>query len=67
MIKNTTKTNPNYVISAYKDNCTLLAGTTIEQFDPATHDKPDFFKVTNYELTLSLKAETHNFRLPLNH
>ena len=61
MIKDTTKTNPNHVISAYKDNCALFEGPTVEQFAPATQDKPDFFKVTNYESTLSLKAETHNF------
>ncbi|MDR2909879.1 MAG: phosphoribosylformylglycinamidine synthase [Bacteroidales bacterium] len=61
MIKNTTKTNPNYVISAYKDNCAFIAGPTVEQFAPVSHNKPDFFRITHYESMLSLKAETHNF------
>jgi len=61
MIKNTTRRNPNKVVSAYKDNCAFLQGPVVEQFAPATQDKPDFFKVKDYESVLSLKAETHNF------
>ena len=61
MIKETTKTNPNKVVSAYKDNCAFIQGPVVEQFAPATQDKPDFFKIKDYESVLSLKAETHNF------
>jgi phosphoribosylformylglycinamidine synthase len=61
MIKATTRTNPNSVVSAYKDNCAFVQGPVVEQFAPATQDKPDFFKVTDYESVLSIKAETHNF------
>jgi len=61
MIKETTKTNPNKVVSAYKDNCAFMQGPVVEQFAPATQDKPDFFKIKDYESVLSLKAETHNF------
>ena len=61
MIKETTKTNPNHVVSAYKDNCAFLDGPVVEQFAPATRNKSDFFKITDYESVLSLKAETHNF------
>ena len=61
LIKNTTHYNHNRVVSAYKDNCAFLQGPVVEQFAPATQDKPDFFTVTNYESVLSLKAETHNF------
>jgi phosphoribosylformylglycinamidine synthase len=61
MIKETTKTNPNHVVSAYKDNCAFLDGPQVEQFAPATQDKSDFFKITDFESVLSLKAETHNF------
>jgi len=61
MIKKTTKTNPNHVVSAYKDNCAFLDGPEVEQFAPVTQDKSDFFKITDYESVLSLKAETHNF------
>jgi phosphoribosylformylglycinamidine synthase len=61
LIKNTTHLNRNKVVSAYKDNCAFLQGPVVEQFAPANQDKPDFFRVTNYESVLSLKAETHNF------
>jgi phosphoribosylformylglycinamidine synthase len=61
MIKATTRTNPNSIISAYKDNCAFVQGPVVEQFAPGTQDRPDFFKVTDYESVLSIKAETHNF------
>jgi len=61
MIKITTKQNPNKVVSAYKDNCAFIEGPVIEQFAPASQDKPDYFKIKNFESVLSLKAETHNF------
>ena len=61
MIKNTTKTNPNSVVSAYKDNCAFVQGPVVEQFAPATQDKSDYFDIKDYESVLSLKAETHNF------
>ncbi len=61
MIKETTKTNRNHVVSAYKDNCAFLDGPVVEQFAPGTHDKSDFFELTDFESVLSLKAETHNF------
>jgi len=61
LIKETTLANPNKVISAYKDNCAFLQGPVVEQFAPATHEKSDYFKITDFESVLSLKAETHNF------
>ncbi len=61
LIKHTTKANPNKVVSAYKDNCAFIEGPVVEQFAPATQDKPDYFKIRDYESVLSLKAETHNF------
>jgi phosphoribosylformylglycinamidine synthase len=61
LIKDTTKSNPNHVLSAYKDNCAFIQGPFIEQFAPATQDKPDFFQVKDIESIISLKAETHNF------
>lgn len=61
LIKKTTTTNPNSVVSAYKDNCAFMQGPQLEQFAPATQDKPDYFEVTDYESVFSLKAETHNF------
>ncbi len=61
MIKHTTKVNHNKVVSAYKDNCAFISGPVVEQFAPASQDKADFFKITDYDSVLSLKAETHNF------
>jgi phosphoribosylformylglycinamidine synthase len=61
LIKKTTKTNPNKVVSAYKDNCSFSQGPVVEQFAPATQDKPDYFGIRNFKSVLSLKAETHNF------
>jgi phosphoribosylformylglycinamidine synthase len=61
LIKKTTQTNPNRVVSAYKDNCSFTEGPVAEQFAPSTQDKPDFFEVKDINTVLSLKAETHNF------
>jgi len=61
LIKKTSQQNPNYIISAYKDNCSFVQGPVVEQFAPKTQDKPDFFEITDIETVLSLKAETHNF------
>jgi phosphoribosylformylglycinamidine synthase len=61
LIKLTTSANPNKVLSAYKDNCAFLQGPVVQQFAPATQDKPDFFETREIESIISLKAETHNF------
>lgn len=61
MIKKTSSVNPNTLISAYKDNVAFIQGPTVEQFVPASGDKPDFFITKEIESVLSLKAETHNF------
>ncbi|HBH25664.1 MAG TPA: phosphoribosylformylglycinamidine synthase [Cytophagales bacterium] len=61
LIRKTTNTNPNRVVSAYKDNCAFMQGPKMEQFAPSTQDKPDFFEIKDYESVISLKAETHNF------
>ncbi|WP_420578614.1 phosphoribosylformylglycinamidine synthase [Ekhidna sp.] len=60
-IKRTSKENPNYLVSAYKDNVAFIQGPKIEQFAPATQDKPDWFDTKEFESVISLKAETHNF------
>ncbi len=61
LIKKTSKENPNYIVSAYKDNVAFIKGPTIEQFAPARQDVPDYFEVKDIESVISLKAETHNF------
>jgi phosphoribosylformylglycinamidine synthase len=61
LIKLTTKTNPNTVVSAYKDNCAFMKGPVVGLFAPKSQDKPDFFEIRDVETVISLKAETHNF------
>jgi phosphoribosylformylglycinamidine synthase len=61
LIKQTTETHPNRVVSAYKDNCAFIEGPSVEQFAPETQDKADYFKISEFKSVLSLKAETHNF------
>ncbi|MCU0421047.1 MAG: phosphoribosylformylglycinamidine synthase, partial [Cyclobacteriaceae bacterium] len=61
LIKKTSRENPNYLVSAYKDNVAFIKGPRVEQFAPARQDVPDFFEVTDFDSVISLKAETHNF------
>ena len=61
MIKKTSKTNPNTIVSAYKDNVAFIAGPEVQQFAPARSDEPDFYEKKTFPSVLSLKAETHNF------
>ena len=61
MIRKTSEENPNKLVSAYKDNVAFNAGPKIEQFAPASGDKPDYFQTKEIESVISLKAETHNF------
>lgn len=61
LIKKTSELNPNKLVSAYKDNVAFNEGPVIEQFAPASQDKPDFFEIKEIKTVISLKAETHNF------
>ncbi|HYF71108.1 MAG TPA: phosphoribosylformylglycinamidine synthase [Ohtaekwangia sp.] len=61
LIKKTAKENPNYLVSAYKDNVAFIKGPAIQQFAPARQDVPDYFKLTDIDSVISIKAETHNF------
>lgn len=61
LIKKTSKENPNYIVSAYKDNVAFIKGPRAEQFAPARQDIPDYFKVEDFDSVISIKAETHNF------
>jgi len=61
LIKKTSKENPNYIVSAYKDNVAFIKGPRIEQFAPGRQDIPDYFKIEDFDSVISLKAETHNF------
>ena len=61
MIKETSKQNPNDIVSAYKDNVAFIKGPKVEQFAPKRADIPDYYATEDYESVISLKAETHNF------
>lgn len=61
LIKKTSLTNPNGLVSAYKDNVAFVKGPKIDQFYPINPEKPDYFTIKTIDSVLSLKAETHNF------
>ena len=61
LIKKTAKEHLNFIVSAYKDNVAFIRGPVIEQFAPATQNRPDFFVIKDIHSVISLKAETHNF------
>ncbi len=61
LIKNTSKENPNGLVSAYKDNVAFVKGPKVTQFAPAKPDVPSYFQEKEIETVISLKAETHNF------
>jgi phosphoribosylformylglycinamidine synthase len=61
LIKKTSETNPNDIVSAYKDNVAFIKGPLVSQFAPGKADRPDFYRETEFESVISLKAETHNF------
>jgi phosphoribosylformylglycinamidine synthase len=61
LIKKTSSENPNDIVSAYKDNVAFVKGPTVEQFAPERPDVPSYYKKTDFDSVISLKAETHNF------
>ena len=61
LIRETSKANPNKIISAYSDNVAFVDGPAVEQFAPEQADVASFFEVREVNSVLSLKAETHNF------
>ncbi len=61
LIKETSRRNPNDIVSAYKDNVAFIKGPVVQQFAPKRADIPDYYTVKDFESVISLKAETHNF------
>lgn len=61
LIKKTSETHPNGIVSAYKDNVAFVKGPIATQFAPKSPDKPDYYEKKDFESVISLKAETHNF------
>ncbi|MBB69326.1 MAG: phosphoribosylformylglycinamidine synthase [Flavobacteriaceae bacterium] len=61
LIKETSKQNPENIVSAYKDNVAFIKGPVVEQFAPKRADFPEIYSTKDFESVISLKAETHNF------
>ncbi len=61
LIKKTSETNPNDIVSAYSDNVAFIQGPQLVQFAPKSADKPDYYFEEGFESVISIKAETHNF------
>ncbi len=61
LIKKTSITHPNTIVSAYKDNVAFLKGPEVEQFAPERGDHPSYYRKVPFASVISLKAETHNF------
>lgn len=61
LIRKTSETHPNDIVSAYKDNVAFIKGPTVVQFAPKRADVPDYYTTSEFESVISLKAETHNF------
>lgn len=61
LIRKTSETHPNDIVSAYKDNVAFIKGPTVQQFAPKRADVPDYYTLSDFESVISIKAETHNF------
>ncbi|MEI6456757.1 MAG: phosphoribosylformylglycinamidine synthase, partial [bacterium] len=61
LIRKTSKQNPGFLVSAYKDNVAFILGPAIDQFAPERQDIAGYFTIKEIESVISLKAETHNF------
>ena len=61
LIRKTSATNPNGIVSAYKDNVAFIEGPEITQFAPKSPHKASYYCETVHQSVISLKAETHNF------
>jgi phosphoribosylformylglycinamidine synthase len=61
LIRKTSEENPNDIVSAYKDNVAFIKGPRVEQFAPKSADVPDYYKASDFDSVISIKAETHNF------
>lgn len=65
MIKNTYKANPQGILSAYKDNAAVMAGSEGLRFYPVPENATDANSVHPYdfhqeEIDILMKVETHN-------
>ncbi|HRY33186.1 MAG TPA: phosphoribosylformylglycinamidine synthase [Bacteroidales bacterium] len=61
LIKKTSLTHKNRLVSAYTDNVAFIRGPVIRQFAPRRQDIADWFFLREVPAVISMKAETHNF------
>ncbi|MBN3035767.1 MAG: phosphoribosylformylglycinamidine synthase [Bacteroidales bacterium] len=61
MIRKTSAIHARRLVSAYSDNVAFISGPSAEQFAPQRQDVADYFRISDIETVISLKAETHNF------
>lgn len=61
LIKQTSRSAPRNIVSAYSDNVAFLRGPAVLQFAPQRGEEPAEFALREIESVISLKAETHNF------
>ncbi|SDG73901.1 phosphoribosylformylglycinamidine synthase [Psychroflexus sediminis] len=61
LIRKTSETHPNSIVSAYKDNVAFIKGPQVEQFAPTRPEMASEYKNSKFNSVISLKAETHNF------
>ncbi|NEV94142.1 phosphoribosylformylglycinamidine synthase [Psychroflexus sp. YR1-1] len=61
LIRKTSETHPNSIVSAYKDNVAFIKGPQVEQFAPIRPEMASEYKNSIFNSVISLKAETHNF------
>lgn len=62
MIKNTFKTTPEFVLSAYKDNAAVMEGSAAGRFFPAPFgtEQAGEYGYSNENIHILMKVETHN-------
>jgi phosphoribosylformylglycinamidine synthase len=61
LIRKTSNTHKNRIVSAYSDNVAFIDGPEIKQFAPADPVNPGPYEEKTIKSIISLKAETHNF------
>ncbi len=62
MIKNTYKQSPDNVLSAYKDNASVIVGHEAQRFYPTQNHKTGLFEYASHKqnVHILMKVETHN-------
>ena len=58
MIRNTTEKSPKGVLSAYKDNASVIEGTTAQRF--YSNPETGVYNFNQEEIDILMKVETHN-------